>query len=244
MTGLVASAATGGDEIELEDLAVGAHAGEPRREGRDFGTLVHAVLERIDFNRPADARRIAEFLAPDFIGPHPERAAADAAAMVERFLETQLAKRIATAAVVRRELEFWLPWPPGEGHALRGAAPSLALPARGRRSDGTKRGLYLHGYLDCLMQDAEGRWRLIDYKTNRVAPARVNPVVEQYRVQLLAYKLACEEALGEPLAECLLVLLAPGVVQPLVWDDAARRRGIDAITRAIQSLRACPVISP
>ena len=55
-------------------------------------------------------------------------------------------------------------------------------------------------------------------------------------MQMLAYRLACEQALGEPLAECALVLLHPQVVKPLTWDAAAERRGIDRITAAIKSL--------
>jgi ATP-dependent exoDNAse (exonuclease V) beta subunit len=98
----------------------------------------------------------------------------------------------------------------------------------------------LHGYIDCLYQDAAGQWRLIDYKTNRVAAAQVSQVVESYRLQMLAYRLACEQALGEPLAECSLVLLDPGLTHAMPRDDAAERRGIQEITDAIASLVSPP----
>jgi ATP-dependent helicase/nuclease subunit A len=120
---------------------------------------------------------------------------------------------------VRREIEFLLPWP------IAGA-------------DGD--GRYLHGYIDCLYQDAQGRWRLLDYKTNRASVENAAAVAQGYELQLLVYTLACEKSLGEPLAECTLVLLDPGTEHAFAWDAAARRKGADRLTDAMQSLMSGP----
>jgi ATP-dependent exoDNAse (exonuclease V) beta subunit len=209
------------DEIEgTEDRRVGEPL-ESHIDGanaQEFGALVHAILERVDFSRPGDARDWADFLAPHYVNASPERTAAAAGALVERFLQTPLAAEIAAAPIVRREVEFLLPWPPAPPKSPRGAGP------------------YLHGFIDCLYQDAAGRWRLIDYKTNPVAATEVSRVAAAYKPQLLAYRLACEQALGQSLAECTLVLLHAGVTQPLEWNAAEERRGIAAITDAIAAL--------
>jgi ATP-dependent exoDNAse (exonuclease V) beta subunit len=184
-------------------------------DGRAFGKLVHAALERVDLRRQDDVRPLCEFLAPAFIDMAPESAAREAAELIERFLHSPRAAELAAASVVRRELEFLLPWPPG------GAG---------------REGRYLHGYIDCLYQGADGRWRLIDYKTNRVAATAVPQLVKLYELQMLVYSLACEQALGEPLAECALVLLQPGVEHSYAWDGRQRQRGVDEVTAAIESL--------
>jgi ATP-dependent helicase/nuclease subunit A len=189
---------------------------------REFGVLVHAVLESLDFRRPSDVETWAQFLAPQYVGAEPERAAAEAAMLVNRFLQTPLAAELAAAPVVRREVEFLLPWPPDSKAVSKAGGP------------------YLHGFIDCLYQDAAGRWRLIDYKTNRVAATEVTQVAGAYMPQMLAYRLACEQALGESLAECTLVLLHPGVMHTLAWDVAAERRGIDEISAAIAALTLSP----
>jgi ATP-dependent helicase/nuclease subunit A len=182
--------------------------------GRDFGALVHAALQDVDFQNPGDIRGLCDFLAPTLSG-NSERLAADAAAVVEQFLSTPRARQLAEAKVVRRELEFLLPWPPHQAET---------------------HGRYLHGYLDCLYQDAAGRWRLIDYKTNRAAAGEVSQVAGQYELQMLAYRLACEQALNQPLAECTLVLLHAGAEHAYRWTEAAERRGVEQITAAITAL--------
>jgi ATP-dependent exoDNAse (exonuclease V) beta subunit len=97
-------------------------------------------------------------------------------------------------------------------------------------------GRYLHGFIDCLYQDMHGRWRLLDYKTNRARAGDVPQLVRRYELQMLVYSLACERALGAPLAECTLVLLDPGIEHSFAWDAAARERGIVRLDAAIQSL--------
>ncbi len=239
ITGQLAAAAprseAASDEEEAPDadaVLASSHPPSPHNHdspaGRELGALVHAALQYLDFKNPDDVLGLCEFLAPQFVNHNPERTAAEAARLVERFLKSPRAAQLAAARIVRRELEFLLPWPP----------PSPALPARGREPEERGVGRYLHGFIDCLYQDAAGRWRLIDYKTNRVAASQVSQVVDQYELQMLAYRLACEQTLGEPLAECTLVLLHDddGGEHQYQWDDAAEHRGVDRITAAMNSL--------
>ncbi|HYO26033.1 MAG TPA: 3'-5' exonuclease, partial [Lacipirellulaceae bacterium] len=196
------------------DVVPGETAG-----GREFGKLVHAILEQVDLRTAGDIGALAGWLAPRFALPEPDHAIAEAVAVVERFLQTPVGVQLASAKIVRREVEFLLPWPPGETPQRRG-------------------GRYLQGYLDCLAQGADGRWRLFDYKTNRATPRQVPAVVAHYELQMLAYRLACEAALGEPLAECTLVLLHTGGTHSYAWDEAAERRGVARITAAMDQMSA------
>jgi ATP-dependent exoDNAse (exonuclease V) beta subunit len=135
--------------------------------------------------------------------------------MIERFLQSRRAGELAAANVVRREMEFVLPWPPGaDGPVAR----------------------YFHGYLDCLYQDAAGAWRLLDYKTNRAAAGNVPDMAKRYELQMLVYTMACEAALGQPLEERLVHSLDSATEHSFRWDAAERRRGVDRISAAIDSL--------
>ncbi len=189
--------------------------GTGRAEGRELGALVHAVLERLNVSRHDDVRELCDFLAPQFSDLAPIALAAQATAMIERFLRSPRATELTASNVVRREVEFLLPWAPA-----------------GARYDGR----YLHGYIDCLYQDPQGRWRLLDYKTNRATADNVREIASRYELQMLVYTLACERALDQPLAECTLQLLDAGVEYPFQWDAAERRSGMDRIAAAMESL--------
>jgi ATP-dependent helicase/nuclease subunit A len=199
------------DQLSPETLI----ASRTMSEAQEFGALVHAVMERVDFREPSGVREWCEFLAPQFVGGDRERAATDAAEMIGRFLQSPRASELAAAKVVRPELEFVLPWPPGAG------GPE---------------GRYFHGYIDCLYQDAAGAWRLLDYKTNRVTAGNVPEMANRYELQMLVYVMACEAALGQPLAECAIQWLHSGKEHSFCWDAAERRRGVERLTAAIESL--------
>jgi ATP-dependent exoDNAse (exonuclease V) beta subunit len=188
---------------------------EGGRDSRELGSLVHAVLERIDFQRPQPVDNLCKSLASLAPDQPKEETVARAAALIERFLASPRAAELARAKVVRREVEFLLPWPPAD------AGPTLR---------------YFHGYIDCLYQGADGRWRLLDFKTNRATPENLAAVANQYELQLLVYFLAMEEALGEPPAEVVLSLLDDGGERRFNWNDQDRRNGVQQIDAAMKHL--------
>jgi ATP-dependent helicase/nuclease subunit A len=253
ITGTLSIAASNDDvsrDAESAERSATDAAAEPISHdsgGANFGALVHAALERVDFRQPRHVRGLCDWLAPQYVGANPERSAMEAAKLIERFLKSPRAAALATAPLVRREIEFLLPWPPETSrdatHRRRTATSVNASPAM--RSIAAKHQVeprfrgsrYLHGYLDCLYQDAHGRWRLLDYKTNRARPGGVS-LVEPYQLQMLAYRLACEQALGEPLTECVLVLLDADREHVFAWDAANERRGVEQITAAMDVLAA------
>ena len=234
LTGKLHARPAGGDGSPLDgDVS----ASQPL-DAREFGTLVHSVLAELDFARPETLSDLASRLAEEqFIAPG--ETLTELTAMIERFLASPRAAALASATQVHRELEFLLAWPPEEDavdapqtsqteentlDASNAVDGSQSSPAAIR---------YLQGFIDCLYCDAEGRWRLIDYKTNRVTADRLAATAADYEMQMLVYALAVERILRQPPAELVLYFLRPCLEYHFTWDDAARQRAIEIVNRAL-----------
>jgi ATP-dependent helicase/nuclease subunit A len=190
---------------ELEDLS------EPALDPLGVGTLVHAVMEEIDFAKPGDFLGIIRRHAL----LHLAQAEDDLDApidMIGRFLASPRAAQIASAAEVHRELEFLLAWPPEN-------------PRSGGR--------YLQGFIDCLYRDPAGVWRIIDYKTNNISAQTLEQEGAKYEMQMLLYALAAEKILKQPPSELVLCFLRPGLEYHFDWNDAARRRVVEMVNRCL-----------
>lgn len=146
--------------------------GEPAGDGgldpRLRGTLVHEVLERIDLRAPA-APAPATWRA--FAAGHgaelTDEEVADLTALVEAFAGCDLRERLARAAGVRREAPFTLALEPG------GAAPLL------------------HGVVDVIARERDGRTLVVDHKTDRLDGADPSELADRaYGAQRAAYALA------------------------------------------------------
>lgn len=192
-------------------------AAPPLIDPRGLGSLVHDVLERLDFDHPNGIAGWCEHLAPQYVLGNADQAARLACEMIERFAASARRRQFAAAAALHREVEFLLAWPSG-------------------LADGD--GRYVQGYIDCLYQDASGGWHLVDYKTNDVTAADVPNVAQKYELQLYVYALAAERALGQPPVELVLHFLRPGVEHVFEWNDAARRHAVDMVTQAITTYRS------
>ncbi|MBA3261635.1 MAG: UvrD-helicase domain-containing protein, partial [Thermoleophilaceae bacterium] len=134
------------------------------------GTLVHALLERLDFGRPLVP---AESEVAALIEGHGATVRAEEVAdlldMVERFAASELRERIARAARVRTELPF---------------AFTLAPPGAGGRS------LLVNGVVDVHAAAAD-RLLVVDYKSDALEGRDpVELTAESYSTQRLVYALA------------------------------------------------------
>ncbi len=195
--------------VEAED----AFEDEPTTDARGRGSLVHAVLERVDFANPGDeVASLCQQLAPKYVEDQWEQAATDAAELVRRFLASSRAAELAAADNVHREVEFVLPWPLGE------------QPYQGR---------YLHGFIDCLYQDTAGGWHVLDYKSNHVGPEGVAQLAEKYVLQMFVYHLACERSLGITPVETVLHFLRPSVDHFFSLEELSLSRWTETLNQAI-----------
>jgi ATP-dependent helicase/nuclease subunit A len=136
----------------------------------DRGTLVHALLERLDFRRPrrpTDAMIAEAAERSGLRSPPADEDAAQAAELVERFAAGDLCQRLGRATAVQREARF---------RFLLG-------------------GVLIGGVFDVIAREPGGRTLVVDYKTDRLEGADPQAVADRsYGTQRLVYALAALRA--------------------------------------------------
>jgi ATP-dependent helicase/nuclease subunit A len=136
----------------------------------DRGTLVHALLERLDFRRPrrpTDAMIEEAAERSGLRNPPAPDDAAQAAELVERFAAGDLCRRLGRATAVRREARF---------RFLLG-------------------GVLIGGVFDVIAREPGGRTLVVDYKTDRLDGADPQALADSsYGTQRLVYALAALRA--------------------------------------------------
>lgn len=155
--------------------------------GAAFGTLVHEVLEALDWSRDGLRERIATVVSERAVAVAPE----DAAALIHGLEAVALTPllplapcALADIPVQRRlpELEFDLPMADRAGASVADLAALLAehlptddplasYPARLQASPAAERTLtgMLTGSIDAVLELDDGSFVVVDYKTNRLA---------------------------------------------------------------------------
>jgi ATP-dependent helicase/nuclease subunit A len=163
-------------ESELE-CAAGPDAAEPGAglSALERGTLVHALLERLDFRRPvvvtgsavaAEAARCGLTVAPG------GAEAAQIIELVDRFASGELCRRLGRATGVRRE----------EGFRF------LLAPEGGP-------GVLIGGVFDVIAREPGGHTLVVDYKTDRLDGVDPQELADRaYGTQRLVYALAALRA--------------------------------------------------
>ncbi len=152
--------------IGIDDLDVSTHR----------GTLTHAFLQHVDLRRACDHADLQSQL-----GAMIERGVVLAAEAGEInldeaawFFESPLGRRmLASSTQVRREWPFVM------------AAPPQRFDSAATAIDGGDQ-LLVRGIIDCLIND-NGRWDVIDYKTDRVSGTALTERAQFYRGQLSIY---------------------------------------------------------
>jgi ATP-dependent exoDNAse (exonuclease V) beta subunit len=160
--------------LGLPELATDG-AGAPASDGleaRVRGTIVHALLEHVDFAAPASPDEAAVRSAAVREGADPD---ADQIRLlrelVAAFALSPLAARLAAGADVGREQPF-----------------AFALDGGGEGGEGDP---LINGYLDVIAREPDGTLLVVDYKTDAVGDADLERLTQQdYGAQRLAYALA------------------------------------------------------
>jgi ATP-dependent helicase/nuclease subunit A len=154
--------------------------------GRDFGGLVHRILEWSPLDGAGEdrARAMAEALAPTF-GVDAE-GAARAAAAVARALALPVMDRARRAERSWRELPLWFP-------------------------DG---GQLVHGFVDLVFEE-DGALVIVDYKTDHIAPGQALAQAAHHAPQLQLYGRGLAQATGLGVRERLVLFTALGQAVPV-----------------------------
>ncbi len=166
-------------------------AADPRRPGRPdamdplrLGTLLHRCMELYRPGGQVSARSLLTRAAAETEG---DPGLTDPVEPLLADILTQartsgLAEMLAGAGQVHRELDFV---------SRLGSAE-------------------LRGQIDLLLRDAKGRWRLIDYKSDRLNGTDPESHGRAYRMQLAVYADAAARFLGAPVAAAGLYFLRSG----------------------------------
>jgi ATP-dependent exoDNAse (exonuclease V) beta subunit len=191
------------------------------------GTVVHELLERLDFADPRapGAGEVAERLRAQG-APDGDAAVQDTLRFVTAFIGTPTFERIAAARRVRKELGFTY---------------DLVPPAAGGRS------LLVNGFIDVYADEADGAL-IVDYKTDSVADTDPVALCEaQYSIQRLIYALAALRA-GAPRVEVSYCFLErPEEPVARTWtaaDDAALEAELLELAAGVIDARFEPADEP
>lgn len=164
---------------------------EEKLTGAEVGTAVHAFMQNVDLTNVKSAEQIQEFvetLGQREILTRAEQAAINPKKMVP-FFHSEIANRLIHAKEIMREFPF-----------------TYAL----KDEDGDSQ--IIQGVVDCLFQEEDGRWVLLDYKTDRVQHLVSNDtnlleeMKNRYNIQLSLYAQAIEAIMKIEIKEKILYL--------------------------------------
>ena len=185
-----------------------------------LGTLVHAVLEQIDFARPDDWPTRLDTAATTHRDQVSEDVLTAARALLDRLFASPLAAELAAAKHLHREVEFSL------------LAPSLEAEQFAKTR--------IIGVIDVLYEDAASGWHVLDYKTNDItADATDEQLLAPYEFQLGVYAHAVEHWFGVAPVEVSLVMLRPSIRRvTLIWTTARREQMRVRLAHTVEAAQA------
>lgn len=176
--------------------------------GRRFGTLVHDALrfgyDALLHTDVDHVKSLLEAMAWE-LGitkqDDLEIAVDNATRMLARYRRSALAREIEQAQAVYRELPFVYQ---RDGHVI-------------------------HGYIDLLYRDANGRWTVVDYKTDGVKgdPESLKRQARIYCLQLAVYSEAVAAQTGQTPRAMLVYLHHPD--QPVIFDSAELQAELEKV---------------
>jgi len=165
-------------------------------EPMTLGTLYHKCMERLDFDSPQDAEALLRRAAGE-VGladrPGLEPLAAELRQMLDHLVASPLAEKIRSAKRTFRELDFMLD-----------LAPAV-----------------LNGQIDLLFQDADERWHIVDYKSDRVGDEGIAAHAQRYELQMGVYAAAVAGRFAQTPATASLYFLRSGSVHEFSFDRPA-----------------------
>ncbi|EPD52178.1 helicase-exonuclease AddAB, AddA subunit [Paenisporosarcina sp. HGH0030] len=176
--------------------------GEHKLTSAEIGTAMHTAMQHLDFNLHPGREMIESF-----IQLHADRqllttneAKAIKVNAIENFLQSPLVDRLRHASEVLREVPFT--------YGMKDEDGDIQI---------------LQGIADCLFQEEDGQWVLLDYKTDRIKGVFHNEtsilreMQHRYGLQLSLYQKAIENILSITIKEKILYLFDSN--QIIVLED-------------------------
>ena len=168
---------------------------DKRLSPMERGTIMHTVMQRLDFHGDLSFAGIKSQVAGlEARGILPEGAGKIVYIKgIQSFFQSEIGQQVLTAPAVYRELPF-----------------SRMLRAKDFYPEvqEEKELLFTQGVIDLLVETADGKLILIDYKTDRLTDAA--RIRQRYQIQLDLYRQAVEAILGRKVDKTYLYLLQNG----------------------------------
>ena len=168
---------------------------EKQLTATEIGTAMHTVMQHVPqqgFINTEEAQRFLETLVEKQLITEEEMKAIQIEQLLH-FFATPIGKRFSNAKKLYREVPFTLSVSDAEGDSQM-----------------------IQGIVDCLMQDYDGKWVLLDYKTDKILPffeeeeALIVEMSKRYSVQIRLYAEAVEKILQIKVDEKVLYLFEAG----------------------------------
>ncbi len=157
-------------------------------DGRQYGTLLHGVLEHIRYDTCGDVagvhKELQRLVDEQYISA--EQAERIPVESIVKFFNTDMGRKLQTAENVLREFKF-----------------SVLEDASRYYPDAQGEEILLQGVVDCALVEDDGI-TVIDFKTDRVTQQTIEQVADGYRSQILAYAGALERIYQLPVKSALL----------------------------------------
>ena len=156
------------------------------RKGKEYGTLIHLVMQHIDFAHCSCTEellsQVRQLQELGFITQ--EQASQIPTDQILSFLHSRNGKRILSGKEVLREFKFSILRDP-EDPMLQGEK------------------ILLQGVIDCALVEEDGIV-LVDFKTDYVTEKTISSIADQYTLQVKAYVSAIERIYEKPVKEAYL----------------------------------------
>nr|WP_246027608.1 helicase-exonuclease AddAB subunit AddA [Lysinibacillus antri] len=157
----------------------------------EIGTVVHTVMQHAPkegFTNEADVQNYLQALVEKKLLTNEEIKVVEPEKVLQ-FFATSIGQRFVHARQIHREIPF-----------------TMSL------TDDVGDSQIVQGIIDCLIEDADGKWVLLDYKTDKILPsfsqeqALKDEMEKRYAVQLRIYSQAIESVLNLQVDEKILYL--------------------------------------
>ncbi len=204
-----------GDGPEIPGAVVPRETSVPSDGGRDRMLLFGLAFHRLmELADLSDERAVGALAASVASELGIEDACADLERIAAAALSSDLIRRAARAARCFREVPFAVPW---EGNLIEGR-------------------------IDLLFEE-NGRWTLVDYKTDDVTAAQAGERIAAYRPQAAAYALALKTLGIECAGGIVLYFARPNAALTLEYTASLleeAERSFRAAVMEREAARACP----
>ncbi len=164
---------------------------EKKLSGAEYGTLMHALMQRIDLNGDLSTEginlQIKKLIEKKIFTI--EQAKVIKSNKAAQFFASLIGKRMISSKEIYRELPF--------GRLIDAAKffPNINADEK----------IFIQGIIDVLFKDENGNYILIDYKTDRVDDTEL--MIEKYKLQIEIYAEAIEAILNRKIDEKYLYML-------------------------------------